>query len=258
MIIVCGLPGTGKSTVSKMLVEQVEIRTSGTSKKTNQSDTTTRDESDTYGDGAVWIRMDQVRKDLAAATVNSISSSSTSFSSAHPLGSPPPSTTSVSSSSSSSPSPPPLSGQSIYSPEFTMKTYSHALQLTRQHLLLGSTVIVDATFTDSATWIQAFYDMMTIELGLNIASPSFHVVETVITDGGVIKQRLEDRRRVDTVSDADWSVYEKMEVKKRDQEEWKIGFVERHAEYPIWTNIDTSTSLSETHSQMTDFIDALI
>ncbi|MBS0204645.1 MAG: AAA family ATPase [Planctomycetes bacterium] len=142
LLLVSGLPGTGKSTLARELV----------------------------ADGSwVWIRSDEVRKELAASAGVTPTTNRGDY----------------------------LSG--IYTPEWTDRTYAECLRRAQSALWNGQRVIVDATFLEESRRIR--FLTAAVELGVT----AFWLVCEASPD--VVRVRLEARRN--DVSDADWSIYQK-------------------------------------------------
>lgn len=90
--------------------------------------------------------------------------------------------------------------KSIYSPEFSRKTYQQMLDQARQALSRGKSVIIDASFKEAAERERA--------MGLaKEMSANFLVIECVL-DQRMVKERLEQRIKEGSVSDGRWEIWQ--------------------------------------------------
>jgi aminoglycoside phosphotransferase family enzyme/predicted kinase len=89
---------------------------------------------------------------------------------------------------------------SIYSPEWTARTYAECLRRAEELLFAGERVVVDATFREE-NWRRTF-----LEAAARWAVPAIFLL--CRADPSVARERLE--RRHHDVSDADWSVYQSL------------------------------------------------
>jgi aminoglycoside phosphotransferase family enzyme/predicted kinase len=87
----------------------------------------------------------------------------------------------------------------IYAPEFTRKTYDELFNQARRFLSEGTSVVLDASFIKSGERVKAR------DLAKKVGA-DFYVLECIL-DEETIKQRLEQRLKVGTVSDGRWEVY---------------------------------------------------
>jgi aminoglycoside phosphotransferase family enzyme/predicted kinase len=137
LVLVGGLPGTGKSTLARALAEQA---------------------------GFAVIRSDKVRKELAGIPFT-------------------------------------VKGRSIYTPEWSERTYRECWRRADQGLFAGRRVLVDATFSKE----HGRRDFLAGARRLGVPA----ALLICQADREVIRQRLAQRRG--DVSDADWAVYEEAE-----------------------------------------------
>lgn len=171
MILVGGLPASGKSSLAKMLAG---------------------DES-----ALTWLRADAIRKELAKQLALASSESLTSANDVE------------SSSVDLSPTDDPQTSRNrhgsfeegLYSPQMTKRTYDEVLIRCVGHLRQGERVVVDATFRDPEQR-RSFVDAAHREGSLF----AFILCEC---DREIVKGRLLARKN--DVSDATWGVYEAME-----------------------------------------------
>lgn len=154
LVVVCGLPGTGKSAVSEALSRANRF---------------------------TWIRSDAVRKELAQGRTE------------------------------------------VYSSEWTERTYHEVARRAEEALFRGQRVLIDANFR--LDWQREL---------IRDLSRRWHVPLLFLecrTSQEAVKRRLEARRG--DISDADWSVYEKVAG------QWEVG------EGPAWAILDTSDALED-------------
>jgi hypothetical protein len=121
----------------------------------------------------------------------------------------------------------------IYSPEFTLRTYQEVLHRAKEYLAQGRSAIIDATFRRGGERQRA--KAVAEEMGAE-----FWIIETICPEE-VAKERLEQRLREGTVSDARWEIYE---AQRREFEAVK----EVHPSHHII--IDTTPPLKEITPQI--------
>jgi aminoglycoside phosphotransferase family enzyme/predicted kinase len=91
-------------------------------------------------------------------------------------------------------------GENIYTPEWTAKTYAECLRRAEALLFEGQRVVVDATFREER-WRREF-----LEAAIRWSVPAVLILCRAGSD--LVRERLARRRH--DVSDADWSVYQSL------------------------------------------------
>jgi predicted kinase len=139
LLLVGGLPGTGKSTLARALAER---------------------------EGFHLIRSDEIRKNIASEWRKQN----------------------------------PSERASLYSDEWTRRTYMMCCSSARHHLWLGARVLIDATFRQEShrRLLLEMADRLRVPAGLLICQ----------ADAAVVQSRLALRKN--DASDADWSVHEQL------------------------------------------------
>ena len=138
LVLVGGLPGTGKSTLARNLARQADFQ---------------------------LLRSDVVRKELAGRPVDGAAA--------------------------------PIDAESIYTPEWTNRTYAACLARAEQLLFQGQRVIVDATFIEERRRRQF------LDAAVHWGIPALFLV--CEAQSNTVQPRLAARRG--DASDADWNVY---------------------------------------------------
>jgi predicted kinase len=163
LIITCGLPGSGKTTFSQFVLEQM---------------------------GAIRIRSDVERKRLHG--LSALQSSR-------------------------------YHAGDIYGPEATARTYARLLELARELLAAGFTVIVDAAFLKREEREQ--FRELARNMSVRFAIASLHAGETIL------RKRI--RQRSNDASEADVAVLEKLQAIRQplssDEIGWSVNFTTEEA-----------------------------